>query len=497
MPKIILDTINSNAPYPSAIGTINTNSDRIEQAIEKTLSRDGTTPNEMESDLDMNSNRILNLSQPVDPTEPVRLADVGIFSGATGPTGPSGPPGADGTPGPTGPTGPAGDPGGPTGPTGPQGSVGPTGPTGPTGASGNDGGTGPTGPIGPTGPSGATGPTGPQGVAGNDGSQGPTGPTGPSGSVGATGPTGPAGGVNITDPDQDRVLAWDNSEKEAVAIALADIVTEGFPAAGDYLLVYLADGSLAKVDWDDLPSGGGGGGVEEGDSPTWTGAHTFARGTIIDPSPSIAITQTWNDASDTFVAERISITNTASNAASLLTEWVVGGTAQAGVGVDGSLWTRKGLQIGGNRNGNNRTYIEDGGDNSLRFYANAQQGGGEKLRMNLDHSTFQIIGSHSNAGFHWGSTFSLSLFRDAADTLAQRRSTNAQTYRIYNTFTDASNYERFKIGWSGNVVTLGTEAGGTGTKRNLVLDGANRAAYSTSASDIADALVAHGIMSAP
>jgi hypothetical protein len=54
-------------------------------------------------------------------------------------------------------------------------------------------------------------------------------------------------------------MAWDDSVGAVVPIALADIATEASPAAGDYLMVYLADGTLAKVDWDDLPSGGGGG----------------------------------------------------------------------------------------------------------------------------------------------------------------------------------------------------------------------------------------------
>lgn len=62
------------------------------------------------------------------------------------------------------------------------------------------------------------------------------------------------------------------------------------------------------------------------------------------------------------------------------------------------------------------------------------------------------------------------LLRDAADTLAQRRSTNAQTFRVYNTFTDAANYERGQAGWSGNSFFVGTQAAGTGTLRTLVLD---------------------------
>ena len=59
----------------------------------------------------------------------------------------------------------------------------------------------------------------------------------------------------------------------------------------------------------------------------------------------------------------------------------------------------------------------------------------------------------------------LTLYRDAADNLAQRRGTNAQTYRLYNTYTDASNYERGYLQWNSNVLELGTEGLGTGTAR--------------------------------
>lgn len=59
----------------SALATLNTNLDAIEAAIENTLSRDGTTPNTMEADLDMNSNQILNLPAAATNTEPVRKAE--------------------------------------------------------------------------------------------------------------------------------------------------------------------------------------------------------------------------------------------------------------------------------------------------------------------------------------------------------------------------------------------------------------------------------------
>jgi hypothetical protein len=57
--------------------------------------------------------------------------------------------------------------------------------------------------------------------------------------------------------------------------------------------------------------------------------------------------------------------------------------------------------------------------------------------------------------------------RDAADTLAQRRGTNPQAFRLYNTFTDASNFERGFMTWNSNVLEIGTEAGGTGSARSI------------------------------
>lgn len=57
MPKVSLNTIGSR--YGS-IDALNDNFDAIEAAFENTLSLDGTSPNAMEADLDMNSNNILN-----------------------------------------------------------------------------------------------------------------------------------------------------------------------------------------------------------------------------------------------------------------------------------------------------------------------------------------------------------------------------------------------------------------------------------------------------
>lgn len=73
MAKLVLDAILSD--YASR-QKVNSNSDAIEAALENTLSRDGTAPNYMSADLDMNSHRILNLPTPTTDTEPVRLGDI-------------------------------------------------------------------------------------------------------------------------------------------------------------------------------------------------------------------------------------------------------------------------------------------------------------------------------------------------------------------------------------------------------------------------------------
>lgn len=62
MPKVTLSDISNLSGNPgSAQTTINSNSLATETAIENTLSRDGTAPNEMGASLDMNGNDLLNV----------------------------------------------------------------------------------------------------------------------------------------------------------------------------------------------------------------------------------------------------------------------------------------------------------------------------------------------------------------------------------------------------------------------------------------------------
>jgi len=73
--KLTLSDLANLTNESSAVAAINANNAATEAALEKTLSRDGTSPNSMDANLDMNSNRIQNLPAAASATEPVRKAE--------------------------------------------------------------------------------------------------------------------------------------------------------------------------------------------------------------------------------------------------------------------------------------------------------------------------------------------------------------------------------------------------------------------------------------
>ena len=68
MAKLVLNDI-TDGDHATAM---NSNMDAIEIAIDNTLSLDGTTPNSMTANLDMNSNKVINLPEAVGDTEAVQ-----------------------------------------------------------------------------------------------------------------------------------------------------------------------------------------------------------------------------------------------------------------------------------------------------------------------------------------------------------------------------------------------------------------------------------------
>lgn len=86
MSKLTLNDVGSGYNLPQVV---NANSQATEAALENTLSRDGTAPNEMLVSLDMNSNRVINLGSPVNSTDAARFIDVTGLVNITGIAAPS------------------------------------------------------------------------------------------------------------------------------------------------------------------------------------------------------------------------------------------------------------------------------------------------------------------------------------------------------------------------------------------------------------------------
>ena len=107
----------------------------------------------------------------------------------------------------------------------------------------------------------------------------------------------------------------------------------------------------------------------------------------------------------------------------------------------------------------------------------------------------KAVGLTGDGALFIGTQADVKLYRDAANTVAQRNGTNAQTYRLYNTYTNASNYERAKLAWNSNVFEIGTEGAGTGSEQPVRITAAtlklpNLPTYADNAAATSGGLVA-------
>ena len=197
--------------------------------------------------------------------------------------------------------------------------------------------------------------------------------------------------------------------------------------------------------------------------------------------------------------------------------WFVGTTPQvliqpSNVGTAGA-WSASGTGIGVNAASGFAGRLLDlqvNGTSRVQLDQGTQANGGRLTFANLAVSAQISANNSAGTSITWGNTnltldssgFQFNtiygatyLATDAANTLAQRNGTNAQTFRVYNTFTDASNYERGFLRWSSNVFEVGPEAAGTGTARPMRITAAtlklpNLPTYADNTAALAGGLVA-------
>jgi hypothetical protein len=169
--------------------------------------------------------------------------------------------------------------------------------------------------------------------------------------------------------------------------------------------------------------------------------------------------------------------------------WITGGTATTTkpqvliepTGTTSTAWSTNGTGLGVNAasgfagrlldlqvNGTSWLGVEGGGVTALSVPTNLQFNVAGLASVSFPNTSNRSLRVRHTADIGWcqggnlDDPSDLTLFRDAADTLAQRRTTNAQTSRVYGTYTDASNYVRVALSSTSTAVTLAAETAGTG-----------------------------------
>jgi len=200
---------------------------------------------------------------------------------------------------------------------------------------------------------------------------------------------------------------------------------------------------------------------------------TLGGGTLTTDSPVLAMAQTWNASGTTFTGLKMNVTDTASAAASNLLDLQVGGVSSFSVAKNGEINSPTNIapiiyatEIRGSGGATSGQWLQFIG-NGIYIDRVGRRAGLSRFGVDLHTTSHVAWASLNNAE----GAKDLSLFRDAADTLAQRRDANAQAFNLYNTFTDASNHERARLGWAGNAFEIKPEAAGTGTTRVVHISG--------------------------
>jgi hypothetical protein len=195
-----------------------------------------------------------------------------------------------------------------------------------------------------------------------------------------------------------------------------------------------------------------------------------------------------------------SYTSLASSPAKVFTgTWFTGGTSTTTKphfliepsGTTSTAWSTSGTGLGVNAASGfagNLLDLQVNGTNSLRVYpafSNAvsviQRGTGAAVELEGNNLYLNSAGSRSfgfgvnivavkdEVGLQFrtdarptSGSVTTHLIGEAANTLAQRNGTNAQAFRCYGTYTDASNYVRAALSSTSTAVTLAAETAGTG-----------------------------------
>jgi hypothetical protein len=207
------------------------------------------------------------------------------------------------------------------------------------------------------------------------------------------------------------------------------------------------------------------------------GQATLALGTITTNLKALTITGTFNAVGTTFDAPLfMSITNTASASGSMLADFQVGGVTKLSFAISSGAPL---LVLGAPTSAH--PGLDDGGGGILRAVLGDESALASFSANNLTaNGTVTVNGgtlylnSASDARVQFGTSADPTLVRQSSNILSIQNGVNATALRVYNTSdseTAPTNYERAAFDWTvtANVLTIGSQAGGTGTGRPVLL----------------------------
>lgn len=204
------------------------------------------------------------------------------------------------------------------------------------------------------------------------------------------------------------------------------------------------------------------------DSPTFKNL-TISTGTITTSAP-VTISQTWNAGAVAFTALKVNAVSTASDAASLLADFQVGGVSQFKITKGGAVTANSSLSVNGN------VTLTSGAAWFSGYLNNFYASGSAIIANQGAYIGFAAANNQTSNGGD------VTLYRDAANTLALRNGINPQTFNVYGTYTSGSVYERMFAKYDGTALAfqVGTQhLGATARPLQLLTDNTARMTIGT------------------
>lgn len=191
---------------------------------------------------------------------------------------------------------------------------------------------------------------------------------------------------------------------------------------------------------------------------TWNGSTLSITGVTTSGAPALSVSQLWNGPASTSYSGVIFnfIDPSSASSTSKPFEVQVNGTGIASFNKAGDL------TLGANGVGRILTASRLSYAGALELKHNPTT---DDVRISTNTAGTPVLGFY-NIG-----TALVQLHAEASEVLAQRRGTNAQALRVYNTYTSTGVYERGTFDWAGSpgVLQIGTQQAGTGSPRGLQL----------------------------